>query len=281
MKKVILSLVLANYILANDGYVPLNSLSNEEKSNYNFINKSEKNFEVIPLENRKKTIKESLKKEEQIIENEAILEEPKPTYETVKNEDIKEYKKDAVLQNTKRDFSFGVKAQYFYVDSKIDKNSVEKTHEFHPEISATYKNSTLKADYLDTKAKDDSVKIDTKWFRIAYLYKFYNASLGLGINNYQVKIDNEKLDRTFPSLEVHIENSVDEIVFNYGGFYGKSGNSIKNAYEYYASLGYRPFLNNNLIFLAGYKNRTVEIEKSNLKDKIHYKGPILGLSSSF
>lgn len=315
MKKIILSLALANYILANDGYTPLNSLSKDEKANYNFIKKSEKNFEVIPLENRKKTTKESFKKEEPIIQNEARFEEPKPTYETVKNEDIKEYKKDSVLHDVKafknenNEFSATIRlstviAKNKYSDKSSKINYRTKKSLIAPEISLEYLNHSLAFDYLslsgyERKANKNGIKsvgkLKDSWFRMAYLYNYLNINLGLAYNYYKVDylhkyyensefIGDQKLkgSQNFPTLELHFTDSTKDFVVNYGGFYGKNSSGIRQAYELYGNFGYKPFYSDSLVLFAGYKFREVELKTTGGdKVKLNHRGPTLGISSSF
>lgn len=270
MKKIIIISSLVLYLFASDDYVPLSNLSQEKKVEYNFINK-------------KTEINAAGNNEYEKIEEKQELSKP------INNEFVKEYKKDNILKderkvyqsNFNKDFSITPKILYMNISTDIEKQSVEKTHEVVPEILFTYKNHNLKFDYLNVDLKYQNIlELDTKWYRLAYLYSFYNANIGLAYNyldiNYGLLGINAKDNQKFATFEAHLKNSKDNFIVEYGGFYGKN-DDIKNAYEYYLTLGYKIFSNDNLIFNAGYKNRIVE----NSDIKIEYKGPIVGISSKF
>lgn len=287
MKKIIIISSLVLYLFASDDYVPLSNLSQEKKVEYNFINKKTEintagNNEYEKIKNINKNDNIQTFKDE-------IIEEKQELSKPINNEFVKEYKKDNILKDEKKvsqsnfskDFSITPKILYMNIATDIEKQSVEKTHEVVPEILFTYKNHNLKFDYLNVDLKYQNIlELDTKWYRLAYLYSFYNANIGLAYNyldiNYSLLGINAKDNQKFATFEAHLKNSKDNFIVEYGGFYGKN-NDIKNAYEYYLTLGYKIFSNDNLIFNAGYKNRIVE----NSDIKIEYKGPIVGISSKF
>lgn len=302
MKKIIIVSSLTLTLFASDGYVPLSNLSNEQKQEYNFINKNS----VINLEKNNTYEKvENIQKEEEIQTFEEEIEEVKKEPITTDKEFVKEYKKQNILKDEKKenstffakDFSVTPKISYMHVTTNVDDTNVEKTHEVVPEILFTYKNHNLKFDYIDSNVKKSDLsninvqdfKLDTKWYRFAYLYSLYNADIGMAYNylkldgSYLNTLDNQSYEaknQKFATIEAHLKNSEDNFLVEYGGFYGKNDTYVKNAYEYYLTLGYRVFNNDNLIFNAGYKNRTVDLDGDDNR-KIEYKGPVIGISSTF
>jgi len=259
MKKVVVISCLGIYLLANNEYIPLSQISDNKKEEYNF--------------NKETKVK--------VKENNEIMKEYKS--ENILNDEIKP-SKNSFSYNFTKDFSVTPKISYMYVDTSFEGENIKKTHEVIPEISFIYKNHTLKADYLNVNSKIyDVVELDTSWYRLSYLYKYYNANIGLGYNDIRADLTligkkSIKDDERFPTLELHFKNTKDQLVFEYGGFYGKNDNNIEDAYEYYINLGYKIFNNDNLILNAGYKNRTIEFDGD---FELEYKGPILGISSTF
>ena len=284
MKKIMILSSLSLYLLANGNYVPLSQLSNNKKKEYNFVEKSKVTKEV-GTENQKNILynnKEIIKLEKK--ENNEITRDYKNR--NILNDEMKP-SKNSFSHNFTKDFSVTPKLSYMYVTTDIE-GSTEKTHEIMPEIAFIYKEHTLKADYFNVNSKfNGGLELDTKWYRLSYLYKFYNVNIGLAYNGIRIKgyekdndnnTYNEKDNESFASIEVHLKNVKDQLVFEYGGFYGKNDNDVKNAYEYYINLGYKIFNNDNLILNVGYKNRTIEFDGDL---KIETKGPILGISSTF
>ena len=280
MKKIMILSSLSLYLLANGNYVPLSQLSNNKKKEYNFVEKSKVTKEV-GTENQKNILynnKEIIKLEKK--ENNEITRDYKNR--NILNDEIKP-SKNSSSHNFNKDFTVTPRLSYMYVTTDIE-GFTEKTHIIVPEVAFLYKKHTLKADYLNVNSKFyDIAELDTSWYRLSYLYKYYNANIGLGYND--LRIDFTEIEEgsikgseKFPTLEVHLKNTEDQLVFEYGGFYGKNDNGVKNAYEYYINLGYKIFNNDNLILNVGYKNRTIEFDGDL---KIETKGPILGISSTF
>ena len=222
--------------------------------------------------------------------------------ETVNKEFVADYKKENILKDSKvknessfaSDFSVTPKVSYMHVSATVEKEDIGKTHEIVPEIEFTYKNHNLKFDYFESKTEKNSFNtlnvsnfdLNLKWYRLAYLYGLYNAKVGLAYNYLKADgnlfnlNDNEWYEFgnvTFPTIEVHLKNQENQFVAEYGGFYGKNDSGIKNAYEYYLTLGYRVFNNDSLVFNAGYKNRTISDEDI----EFIFEGPVVGLSSRF
>ena len=288
MKKIIIVFALVLNLFASDDYIPLSNLSQEQKEEYNFVNKN------IIVETKEDNT--NYAKKEEVKQKEEVL---KP----INKELVKEYKKENILKDEKKlssnvfdkEFFVSPKISYMQVYTTLEKEEVEKTDEIVPEILFTYKNHNLKFDYFGVDVeksylqKSDFTDFNSnmKWYRLAYLYSFYNANIGMAYN--QLKMsgkpfwDNAKseffqtdVNQKFPTIEAHLKNQQNQLVVQYGGFYGKN-NEIKDAYEYYLTLGYKIFNNDNLIFNAGYKNRTFLDEDM----EITFKGPIIGISSTF
>ena len=302
MKKIIIVSSLVLHLFASDDYVPLSNLSDKQKEEYNFINKNS----VLDIEKNNNYEKiENIQKEEEIQTFQEEIEEVKKEPIVTDKEFVKEYKKQNILKDEKKestssfskDFSVTPKISYMHVTTNVEDENIEKTHEVVPEILFTYKNHNLKFDYLGSNVKKSDLsdiniqnfELETKWYRFAYLYSLYNADIGIAYNylkldgqyfnitdNQLYKAENQK----FPTIEAHLKNSEDNFLVEYGGFYGKNDSDVKNAYEYYLTLGYRVFNNDNLIINAGYKNRTVDLEDDD-NGKIEYKGPVIGISSTF
>ena len=306
MKKAIVFCCLSSFAFANNDYIPLSEMSQSDKIKNNFVKKESKpqkdeaayapvgeinkvqKVEKIPNIKDIPNIEELEEIQNVNVESKNIETNTK----TIDKEFVKDFKKDNILQDTKKDsiafnrsdFSVTPKISYMHVTTNIEKENFDKTHEVIPEIAIKYKEHTLKADYFaaDAKNKDFNNKFDTTWYRLAYLYNFYNANIGIAYNDFRIKGSesgiSEKDTAKFPTLEVHFKNTENQLQVEYGGFYGKNDSDVKNAYEYYLSLGYKVFNNDNLIVNAGYKNRTIEDDEGG---KIEYKGPILGISSTF
>ncbi|NCB14046.1 MAG: hypothetical protein EOM78_20835 [Erysipelotrichia bacterium] len=120
MKKIIIVSSLTLTLFASDGYVPLSNLSNEQKQEYNFINKNS----VINLEKNNTYEKvENIQKEEEIQTFEEEIEEVKKEPITTDKEFVKEYKKQNILKDEKKenstffakDFSVTPKISYSYL----------------------------------------------------------------------------------------------------------------------------------------------------------------------
>ncbi len=314
MKKIVILSCLGFSLFAAGDYVPLSELSDDEKVGYNFTDKkdivtpvesknytsvSKKNNEIIqPVENNK--IKEKIKDVNKVQVNEVNtdLAEKENIVEEFKKENILQdvSKENKILKADNRDFSITPKISYSFLKSDIymvEKVSVvEERGVLIPEVAISYKNHTLKAQRMSAKAYFEGVLIDggdlstdSSWDKLSYLYKYQNVNVGLGYNVYKLKNDfifneydltiNGKEKERFASLEVHFKNEENNIQAEYGGSYGKNDN-LDYAYEYYLDLGYKIF-KDSLIVSAGYKNRTIEIDRLRLQ----YKGPTLGLSSTF
>ena len=314
MKKIVILSCLGVSLFAAGDYIPLSKLSDDEKVGYNFTDKkdiikpvesknytsvSKKNNEIIqPVENNK--IKEKIKDvhKVEVSEPNTDLAEKENIIEEFKKENILQdvSKENKILKADNRDFSITPKISYSFLKSDIyiaDRVSVvEERGVLIPEVAISYKNHTLKAQRMSVKAYFEGVLIyggdsstDSSWDKLSYLYKYQNVNVGLGYNVYKLKNDfifneydltiNGKEKERFASLEVHFKNEENNIQAEYGGSYGKNDN-LDYAYEYYLDLGYKIF-KDSLIVSAGYKNRTIEIEDV----RFQYKGPTLGLSSTF
>lgn len=298
MKKLSLLTILSIVLLANDDYVPLNNLTSEQKENYNFIKKkdiqsdsvSPSPSEFIPVSEYKKT--EIIQENNQ---NQQILQKQNVVERKIDKKIINDYQKENILKNSKNkstrvfneDFSITPKVSYMHVTTTYNGDNIDKTHEVLPEISFRYQNHIIKSDYFGVSGKNDKEhsKYNLHWYRIAYLYSYLNAKFGIAYNDVRNKVSGAgwtvKEKEKFATLELHFENSLDDIVVNYGGFYGKNDHYIKNAYEYYLTLGYRPLKNDNLVLNLGYKNRTIEKKDKGDTEKYEFKGPIVGISSTF
>jgi hypothetical protein len=277
-------------------------MSNDKKTEYNFVNK--KNIiESVESNDYRSVTKE---KEEiiQPVKNTEIREKIKENeiISNVNNNNeniLKELKKDNILQNTRNtsnnDFTITPKFTYSYTTidgyypGKV--GLLDKKNVLIPEISLAFKNHTLRAEGMNTKAYFKGVIIgnedlDTKssWYKLHYLYKYKNVNFGLAYNDYKTSWDfinsnmyyHFEANERFPSLEIHLKNEENRIQTEYGLSYGKNSN-IDYAYEYYLTLGYKTFKNNGLIFSVGYKNKTIDIESL----KFEYKGPTVGISGTF
>ena len=314
MKKIVILSCLGVSLFAAGDYIPLSKLSDDEKVGYNFTDKkdiikpvesknytsvSKKNNEIIqPVENNK--IKEKIKDvhKVEVSEPNTDLAEKENIIEEFKKENILQdvSKENKILKADNRDFSITPKISYSFLKSDIymvEKVSVvEERGVLIPEVAISYKNHTLKAQRMSAKAYFEGVLIDggdlstdSSWDKLSYLYKYQNVNVGLGYNVYKLKNDfifneydltiNGKEKERFASLEVHFKNEENNIQAEYGGSYGKNDN-LDYAYEYYLDLGYKIF-KDSLIVSAGYKNRTIEIDWF----RYQYKGPTLGLSSTF
>ena len=310
MKKAIVFCCLSSFAFANNDYIPLSEMSQSDKIKNNFVKKESKpqkdEAAYAPVGEINKVQKvekipniKDIPNIEEIEEIQNINVESKnieTNTKTIDKEFVKDFKKDNILQDTKKDsiafnrsdFSVTPKISYMHVTLSDEKEEIGKTHLILPEIAFRYKNHILKADYMGVDIRynnfllGNDLKVDTDWYRIAYLYNYLNANIGIGYNDYRIKGSilgfTSQDSAKFPTLEVHFKNTENQLQVEYGGFYGKNDSDVKNAYEYYLSLGYKVFNNDNLIVNAGYKNRTIESDEG---DKYEYKGPILGISSTF
>ena len=307
MKKIVSIPLFALSLFASSEYVPVSELSNDKKVEYNFVNKSSLNKQNNQIEtnNYKNVVQESNEiiepleeveiKETKVIVPENIKEKKEviQNTKTVNKTLVKEYKNENILKdevklsdNTfSKDFSVTPKLSYMRL-TLSDEEEIGKTNILLPEIAFKYKNHILKTDYMGVDIKYIysyfDLNVETSWYRLAYLYNFYNANIGLAYNNYKVKasllgVSGKDTDE-FVTLEIHAKNKQNHIVAEYGGFYGKNDSDIENAYEYYLNLGYEVLNNDKLVFTLGYKNRTIEFDDGL---ELEYKGPTLGISSTF
>lgn len=293
MKRVIVFSCLTTFLFADSDYIPLSKLSDDKKIEYNFmdakktakekIKKEEEAYPVKSMENSETSKEIVSEKTEKIQENETTL-----------NKDfVKEYKKDNILQNIKKDiddnkdFSLNAKVAYTYLKTELSDTNTsvvsETSNEILPEILLSYKNNIIKSDILKSNVSDKNTgtTLDTNWYKVAYLYRYLNANVGVAYNKFGTKssIFSANLGNDveeFPTIELSLKNVDHQFQADYGVSYGKN-NNINYAYEYYLNFGYRLFNNESLVFIAGYKNKTIEDDIS----KLEYKGPLIGVSSTF
>lgn len=307
MKKIVVLPFLTLSLFASGDYIPVSELSHSKKEEYNFVNKTNINKQNSQVEtnNYKSVSQESDELIEPLEEVEIketkpnIIENIKEKKEVIPNTKVenktfvKEYKKENILKDEvkysdnsfSKDFSVTPKLSYMRL-TLSDEEEIGKTNILLPEIAFKYKNHILKTDYMGVDIKYIysyfDLNVETSWYRLAYLYNFYNANIGLAYNNYKVKasllgVSGKDTDE-FVTLEIHAKNKQNHIVAEYGGFYGKNDSDIENAYEYYLNLGYEVLNNDKLVFTLGYKNRTIEFDDGL---ELEYKGPTLGISSTF
>lgn len=290
MKKIIIIFCLAIFLFADSDYIPLSKLSEDKKVEYNFINKTN----TIEQTQQNNGIKEEIQDFKEVTNNNESL--------------VKEYKKENILQDSTKenkvskiedkDFSITPKLTYIYLKTDIfgtqRVSTVDEKSVVLPEISLRYKNYTIKADFMESKAYFNNVLLvgsdletNTKWYKFYYLYGYRNADFGIAYNKFDLDWKVVKYDVTFPqsedfpSLEINFKNEDNKLQAQYGGSYGKNSN-IEYSYEYYLSLGYKILNNDSLILSAGYKNKTIEFGNDNINEyRYQYKGPTLGLSGSF
>ena len=307
MKKIVVLPFLTLSLFASGDYIPVSELSHSKKEEYNFVNKTNINKQNSQVETN--TYKSVSQESDEVIEplEEVEIKETKPNIiENIKEKKevipntkvenktfVKEYKKENILKDEvkysdnsfSKDFSVTPKLSYMRL-TLSDEEEIGKTNILLPEIAFKYKNHILKTDYMGVDIKYIysyfDLNVETSWYRLAYLYNFYNANIGLAYNNYKVKasllgVSGKDTDE-FVTLEIHAKNKQNHIVAEYGGFYGKNDSDIENAYEYYLNLGYEVLNNDKLVFTLGYKNRTIEFDDGL---ELEYKGPTLGISSTF
>lgn len=301
MKKIIIVSSLTLTLFASDGYVPLSNLSNEQKQEYNFINKNS----VINLDKNNTYEKvENIQKEEEIQTFEEEIEEVKKEPITTDKEFVKEYKKQNILKDEKKenstffakDFSVTPKISYSYltVDGYYPHKvkPEDRKNIVIPELLIRYKNNILKYEQIRVNTYFEKVIIDdndfdmkTSWRKLAYLYQYNeNMNFGLAYNFYKSDMNVYyngftipfKEREKFASAEVNFKNQDNNLIAEYGVSYGKN-NEIDYSYEYYLTLGYKLLDNDKLIFNAGYKNKTINIDDLKFK----YEGPVIGISSTF
>lgn len=301
MKKIIIVSSLTLTLFASDGYVPLSNLSNEQKQEYNFINKNS----VINLEKNNTYEKvENIQKEEEIQTFEEEIEEVKKEPITTDKEFVKEYKKQNILKDEKKenstffakDFSVTPKISYSYltVDGYYPHKvkPEDRKNIVIPELFIRYKNHILKYEQIRVKTNfekviigDNDFDMKTSWRKLAYLYQYdENMNFGLAYNFYKSDMNVDyygfiipyKEREKFASAEVNFKNQENNLIAEYGVSYGKN-NEIDYSYEYYLTLGYKLLDNDKLIFNAGYKNKTINIDDLKFK----YEGPVIGISSTF
>ena len=299
MKKIIIVSTLVLNLFASDDYLPLSNLSQEQKEEYNFINKSNITEEKNSLEenNYKKIISKDIE-----LETQTKIEEKKS--ENIDKDFVKEYKKENILKDERtvssssfdKDFSITPKVSYSYLNvdgyypHKVKPE--DRKNVLIPELAIKYKNHILKYEELRVKTYFEKVIIGgtdfdmkTSWQKLAYLYQYNeNMNFGLAYNVYKSDMNADyygtiipfKERENFPSMELNFKNEENSLFAETGLSYGKN-HEIDYSYEYYLSLGYKIFDNDSLVFNAGYKNKTITIDDLKFK----YEGPIIGVSSTF
>ncbi len=303
MKKIFILSCLSLFMFANEDYVPLSSFSDNQKADYNFINNSiidATDLKTDATDDGYESVKEVV---EPIKTNKTVIEEDNK--DIIKKEEIvKEYKKDNILQDTKKetkiskqeqikDFTVSPKIDFMYAQTDIGGTNgdmySDKRVAVIPEISVSYKQHILKIESFNTKSNfidannfNSDLETKVKWHKLNYLYQYQNANVGLAYNNYTADFNivntNTKLQdkEEFPSLEVNFKNEDNKLLALYGGSLGKN-NNIDYSYEYYLNLGYKILKNDDLVLSAGYKNKTIEY--SDLRYK--YQGPMISLGGTF
>lgn len=307
MKKIVVLPFLTLSLFASGDYIPVSELSHSKKEEYNFVNKTNINkqnsqvetnnyksvsqesdeliepLEEVEIKETKQYVSENIKEKKEVKQNTKI---ENKTF-------VKEYKKENILKDEvkysdnsfSKNFSVTPKLSYMRLTLSAEEE-IGKTNILLPEIAFKYKNHILKTDYMGVDIKYIysyfDLNVETSWYRLVYLYNFYNANIGLAYNNYKVKasllgVSGKDTDE-FVTLEIHAKNKQNHIVAEYGGFYGKNDSDIESAYEYYLNLGYEVIKNDKLVFTLGYKNRTIEFDDGS---EIEYKGPTVGISSTF
>lgn len=299
MKKIIIVSTLVLNLFASDDYLPLSNLSQEQKEEYNFINKSNITEEKNSLE--KNNYKKIISKDKEL-ETQTKIEEKKS--ENIDKDFVKEYKKENILKDERKvssssfdkDFSITPKISYSYLN--VDgyyPNKVrpeDRKNVLIPELAIKYKNHILKYEELRVKTYFEKVIIGgtdfdmkTSWQKLAYLYQYNeNMNFGLAYNVYKSDMNADyfgtiipfKERENFPSMELNFKNEENSLFAETGLSYGKN-HEIDYTYEYYLTLGYKIFDNDSLVFNAGYKNKTITIDDLRFK----YEGPIIGVSSTF
>lgn len=304
MKKIVTLSYLAISLFADGDYIPLSKLSDAKKIEYNFMDAKKGPKEIIKKEEEFQPVKqiENSEIKTEIAQEKTERAEKIQENNTPVNKDfVKEYKKDNILQDEKKysqnsfikDFSITPKITYTYLTTDLHSTEkvrpIDRKNVLVPEISLKYKEHTLKAELLDSKAHytdvlivDSDLETRVKWLKLYYLYNYQNINLGLAYNNYKadfIIVDynrNLKKKEEFPSLELNAKNEENQLEVNYGLSYGKSSD-IDYAYEYYVNLGYKIFRNDIFNINAGYRNRTIDYDNV----KYQYSGPTLSLSSTF
>lgn len=303
MKKFFILSFLSLFMFANEDYVPLSSFSDNQKADYNFINNSiidATDLKTDATDDGYESVKEVV---EPIKTNKTVIEEDNK--DIIKKEEIvKEYKKDNILQDTKKetkiskqeqikDFTVSPKIDFMYAQTDIGGTNgdmySDKRVAVIPEISVSYKQHILKIESFNTKSNfidadnfNSDLETKVKWHKLNYLYQYQNTNVGLAYNNYTADFNivntNTKLQdkEEFPSLEVNFKNEDNKLLALYGGSLGKN-NNIDYSYEYYLNLGYKILKNDDLVLSAGYKNKTIEY--SDLRYK--YQGPMISLGGTF
>lgn len=303
MKKIFILSCLSLFMFANEDYVPLSSFSDNQKADYNFINNSiieATDLKTDATDDGYESVKEVV---EPIKTNKTVIEEDNK--DIIKKEEIvKEYKKDNILQDTKKetkiskqeqikDFTVSPKIDFMYAQTDIGGTNgdmySDKRVAVIPEISVSYKQHILKIESFNTKSNfidadnfNSDLETKVKWHKLNYLYQYQNTNVGLAYNNYTADFNivntNTKLQdkEEFPSLEVNFKNEDNKLLALYGGSLGKN-NNIDYSYEYYLNLGYKILKNDDLVLSAGYKNKTIEY--SDLRYK--YQGPMISLGGTF
>lgn len=303
MKKIFILSCLSLFMFANEDYVPLSSFSDNQKADYNFINNSiidATDLKTDATDDGYESVKEVV---EPMKTNKTVIEEDNK--DIIKKEEIvKEYKKDNILQDTKKetkiskqeqikDFTVSPKIDFMYAQTDIGGTNgdmySDKRVAVIPEISVSYKQHILKIESFNTKSNfidannfNSDLETKVKWHKLNYLYQYQNANVGLAYNNYTADFNivntNTKLQdkEEFPSLEVNFKNEDNKLLALYGGSLGKN-NNIDYSYEYYLNLGYKILKNDDLVLSAGYKNKTIEY--SDLRYK--YQGPMISLGGTF
>lgn len=286
MKKIIIVSSLVLSLFANDDYVPLSNLSNQQKEEYNFVNKNSVVIDEIKQDNK-------------------VIDEKKELIKPINKEFVKEYKKDNILKDERKisqnsfseDFSITPKLTYSFLKTDISGtdtiSAVDEKSTVLPEIALKYKNHIVKVDFMNTKAYFNNVLLvgsdletTTKWNKLFYFYNINNLNFGLAYNKYDldwkvvqygIVLSNTE---EFPSLELHMKNVDDRLQAEYGLSYGKNDN-IDYVYEYYVNLGYKLLKNDSLILSVGYKDKTLDFDDEANGYKFQYKGPTLTLGGTF
>jgi len=279
-KVLLLTCTLSIGLLASSDYIPFSEFSKEQKVEYKFETlKKEvitpKKTQVVKKQSvYKKPVENIVIKKEEILQNSPKLVENK----IIEKKQYLNHKKDKnpmVLNFRLNGIVSSLTSEYSNSSSKSSK----KKAVFEPTFEVSSSKHTLGASYLKVDNDFTSTKLETTWYKVFYKYKYHNANLALIANHLTLDKTASETSELFPSFGIDFANNVDILDLSYGATVGK-GSDIDYSYEYFFNIGLKPYDFNKASFVLGYKNRTVKVT-NNSDDKIEFRGPFIGINSTF
>lgn len=289
MKKVILSVCLSSsFVFAQSvDYVPFSKISENKKKEYNFVNSQKKKESIVKTTKEvKKTVPIKRETIEQPVrkivkKKNRIRVVPKKkmpiTKKVVARTQMNPKEKEQETTSYNRAILLSAEAEVSFFTADYSSNTLNGSNTnltISPKFELIDNKHKVKLQYFQASDDISNVDINTKWYKLGYRYNYKNSNIGFDIN--RITLSRSNLKEFLPSLEVDMQNKLNQFVLNYGGSIGTNGDV--DTYEYFLNIGYeKKFDLNNTSFNLGYKNKTIKTDNAELD----YTGPFISVKTVF